>query len=143
MKIFTIGFAKKNAEKFFGLLLDNKVKKVVDIRLNNKSQLAGFTKEDDLKFFLKNIGDIGYEHCTALVPTKEIFDGFRDKRISWEEFTEEYKNVLQKRNAMEQLDLESLDHACLLCSEDLPEYCHRRLAAEEIQKITGCEVVHL
>src|SRR5690554_4231938 len=129
MKIFTIGFAKKNAEKFFGLLLDNKVKKVVDIRLNNKSQLAGFTKEDDLRFFLKKIGDIGYEHCTALVPTKELFDGFRDKRISWDQFTEEYKNVLQKRNAMEQLDLEGLDHACLLCSEDLPEYCHRRLAA--------------
>ncbi|MGI6698269.1 MAG: DUF488 domain-containing protein [Clostridiales bacterium] len=143
MKIFTIGFAKKNAEKFFGLLLDNKVRKVADIRLNNKSQLAGFSKEDDLRFFLKNIGNIGYEHCTALVPTKELFDGFRDKRLGWEEFSEEYKKLLQKRNAMEQLDLESLDHACLLCSEDLPEHCHRRLAAEEIQKITGCEIIHL
>lgn len=107
--------------------MDNKVRKVADIRLNNKSQLAGFSKEDDLRFFLKNIGNIGYEHCTALVPTKELFDGFRDKRLGWEEFSEEYKKLLQKRNAMEQLDLESLDHACLLCSEDLPEHCHRIL----------------
>jgi uncharacterized protein (DUF488 family) len=143
MKIFTIGFAKKNAEKFFRLLLDNGVRKVMDIRLNNKSQLAGFTKEDDLKFFLKKIGDIGYEHCMALFPTKEIFNGFRDKRLSWEEFSEEFKKILEERNAIKQLDLANLDHACLLCSEDLPKFCHRRLVAEEIQKITGCEIIHL
>ncbi len=143
MKVFTIGFAGKNAEKFFGLLLDNNVRKIMDIRLNNKSQLAGFTKESDLKYFLKKIGNIGYEYNAGLAPTKELFDDYRSKKIDWGEFEAKFRRVLEERNAIKQLDPKNLDRVCLLCSEDLPEHCHRRLVAEEIGKITGCEIIHL
>jgi uncharacterized protein (DUF488 family) len=143
MKVYTIGFAKKSAEKFFELLIKNNVKKVVDIRLNNTSQLAGFSKGSDLEYFLKKIGNIEYEHNTSLAPTKELFDDYKANLITWGEFEVLFRRVLEERNAIKQLDLEKLDHACFLCSEDLPVRCHRRLVAEEISNITDCEIIHL
>lgn len=143
MKVFTIGVAKKDAEKFFQLLNDNKVRKVFDIRLNNKSQLAGFTKENDLRYFLKILGNINYEHYTPLAPTKELMNDFKANKISWEEYKNIYIRLLEERNALKELDLESLDHACFLCSEDSPNHCHRRLVVEEIKKIVACEIIHL
>ena len=143
MKIFTIGFAKKNAEKFFELLINNNVNKILDIRLNNKSQLAGFSKGSDLNYFLKKIGNIEYEYNTDLAPTKKLFDDFKANLINWEEYEVMFKRVLEERNAIKQLDLGKLDHVCFLCSEDLPIHCHRRLVVEEIKNIIDCEIIHL
>ena len=143
MKIFTIGFSKKSAEKFFGLLISNSVNKVLDIRLNNKSQLAGFAKGRDLEYFLKKIGNIEYEYVPGLAPTKRLFDDYRSKKIEWDEFEFMFKKVLEERNAVKRLDLQNLDGVCFLCSEDLPAHCHRSIVPEEIRKTIGCEIMHL
>ena len=143
MKVFTIGFAKKSAEKFFELLINNSVSKVLDIRLNNTSQLAGFSKGSDLKYFLKKIGNIEYAHNTDLAPTKKLFDDYKSNLIDWGEFEVMFRGVLKERNAIEQLDLDNLDHTCFLCSEDSPAYCHRRLVVEEIKNTIDCEIIHL
>jgi len=97
MKLFSIGFTKKNAEEFFKILKANKIKKVIDIRLNNTSQLAGFTKGDDLQYFLKEICDIAYEHDVSLAPTKEILDSYKKKSINWQQYEEKILTLLNSR----------------------------------------------
>lgn len=144
IKLFTIGFAGKSAEKFFNLLIDNKVKKVLDIRLNNVSQLAGFAKGADLKYFLKKIGNIDYEHELDYAPSKEIFTKYRDKEITWNELEKGYLKLLTERNILKNLDYKNYNNTCLLCSEDLPTYCHRRILAEYLKKNNKeIEIVHL
>ena len=143
MKIYTIGFTKKSAETFFGLLKSNNVKKVLDIRLNNNSQLAGFAKGRDLKYFLELVDGIEYEHDLSYAPTKELLDGYKKKSITWVEYVDEYKRILSNRNLLNTEKFEAMNDVCLLCSEDLPENCHRRLLAEEVQKLVDCEVIHL
>ncbi len=143
MKVFTIGFTKKNAEEFFELLINNNVNKVLDIRLNNTSQLAGFAKGNDLKYFLKTIGNIEYEHNTRLAPTKKLMNDYKSNLIDWEEFEVIFREILKERDAIKQLDPEKLDHACFLCSEASPAHCHRILITEEIRNITDCEIIHL
>ena len=129
IKLFTIGFTEKSAEVFFNLLTSAGVKKILDVRLNNVSQLAGFAKGRDLKFFAKKIADAGYEHNKNLAPTKELLKKYRDKNISWQGYETEYIDILNKRNILEELNLEELDGICLLCSEHKPDMCHRRLLA--------------
>ena len=73
MRLFTIGFTKKSAEGFFTNLSKAGVKRVIDIRLNNMSQLAGFTKRDDLRYFLRTICNIDYIHLPELAPNKGDF----------------------------------------------------------------------
>ena len=75
--LYTIGFTKKNARKFFGLLKQAGVKKLVDIRINNSSQLAGFAKGGDLEFFMKEICNADYVHLTDLAPTKELLKDYQ------------------------------------------------------------------
>lgn len=136
MRIYTIGFTKKTAEVFFRLLRDNNVKSLFDIRLNNVSQLAGFAKGKDLEFFLKEILNIEYIHNIKLSPTKEILDDYKNARISWEQYEERFKDLLETRNIREFIKksyLERLDGMCFLCSEDTSDKCHRRLVAEFIQ----------
>ena len=98
MKLFTIGFTKKSAEDFFTALQDNGVEKLIDIRLNSNSQLAGFAKDQDLKYFLPTINGIPYVYQQKLTPTKEIMTGFRDKKITWSEFEEIYNRLLETRS---------------------------------------------
>jgi len=133
MQLFTIGFTKKTAKEFFSLLNENGVKKIVDTRINNTSQLAGFAKGKDLAYFSKVILDIPYEHIIDFAPTQDLLKRYRNKKISWGEYENEYLKLLDNRKIFEQLEAESLDGACLLCSEHLPDYCHRRLLAEAIQ----------
>jgi uncharacterized protein (DUF488 family) len=128
--LFTIGFAGKSAGEFFETLKEAGVRCLVDIRLNNVSQLAGFTKKRDLEYFLRAIADINYVHETGLAPTKEILDDYKKKRIDWNEYEGRYKILLEERQPAKRLMLEDFDHACLLCSEPTAEHCHRRLAAE-------------
>jgi uncharacterized protein (DUF488 family) len=136
MKIYTIGFTKKSAQDFFELLKDNKIKKLVDVRLNNSSQLAGFAKGNDLKFFLKEICKIEYEHDTSLAPTKELLDNYKNKKITWQQYEEYFRELLNKRNVIETLNSKTkcdYDGICLLCSELSAKNCHRRLVAEHIK----------
>ncbi|CQR73277.1 hypothetical protein SOV_50590 [Sporomusa ovata DSM 2662] len=137
MKLFTIGFTKKTARQFFTLLRENNIKKVVDIRLNNVSQLAGFTKGEDLKFFLNQFCNIEYIHDIELAPTKKILDDYKNKIITWEEYELLFNDLLDQRNIKDRLYKilsNDFDHICLLCSEATNDKCHRRLVAEYILK---------
>lgn len=128
--LYTIGFTKKNAQKFFELLKNAGVRKLVDIRINNASQLAGFAKGTDLKFFMKAICNAEYEHITDLAPTKELLKDYQDKVIDWNGYTVIFKKILQDRHIAERFNVENFDNCCFLCTEDTPEQCHRRLVAE-------------
>ena len=144
MKFFTIGFTKKSAEIFFSKLGNAGVKRVVDIRLNNVSQLAGFAKRDDLKFFLKEICNIEYIHKPDLAPTKEILDAYKKNKGDWSTYVDQFTKLLESRKPEEMLLSEIKDGDCFLCSEDRPEKCHRRLVAEYFQEKWGnIEIMHL
>lgn len=129
-KLYTIGSSGKNAETFFNLLKDNNILSLIDVRLNNTSQLAGFTKKDDLKFFLDKICNIKYVHLPILAPTDSILKDYKDKKITWEDYEVKYMDVIKKRDIEKELFNIDLNNSCLLCSEKTPTNCHRRLAAE-------------
>ncbi len=142
--VFTIGFAKKSAREFFEILRRAGVRKVVDIRLNNTSQLAGFTKKDDLAYFLEAIGGLGYEHRPELAPTEEIMDGYKKRGLSWAEYEERFAKLMAGRRVEDLIAASELDRACLLCSEPKPDKCHRRLVAEYLRDKWGdVEIRHL
>jgi uncharacterized protein (DUF488 family) len=144
IKLFTIGFTGKSAENFFNLLRNNDVKKIVDTRINNVSQLAGFAKAPDLKFFANAIGKMSYDHNIDFAPTKELLSGYRNKKISWQEYEIEYLNLLDMRNVAKKTNIDLLHENCLLCSEHTPEKCHRRLLAEYLKHVRNdIEIIHL
>ena len=144
MKIFTIGFAKKSAKQFFTRLMQPGLVRVVDIRLHNVSQLAGFTKKDDLRFFLRAICDIDYVHMPQLAPTQEIFDEYKKKGGDWATYERRFQALLAERRIDGSLDRTLMDGACLLCVEPTPDHCHRRLIAEYLrEKWEDVEVLHL
>lgn len=145
MEIYTIGFAKKSAEVFFGALRKANIKRLIDIRLNNTSQLSGFTKREDLKFFLKELCDAEYIHEPLLAPTQEILDSFKKKKISWQEYEQFFLQLMTERKIEEKID-QNLFNAptVLLCSESKAEHCHRRLVLEYLQNKWGLfRIVHL
>ena len=138
MEIYTIGFAKKSAEAFFGALRKAGIKRLVDIRLNNTSQLAGFTKRDDLKFFLKELCNSEYIHEPLLAPTPEILNSYKKKKISWQEYEKRFLDLMAERKIEEKIDLNLFNGpTVLLCSEAKPEHCHRRLVLEYLQNKWG------
>ena len=135
MEIYTIGFTQKSARDFFGTLKAAGIRRLIDVRLNNSSQLAGFTKKDDLIFFLDRICGAEYLHEPQLAPTAEILDGIKKKQISWDEYEQQFKALLKQRRIAKTLDAQLFNvPAVLLCSEPTPEHCHRRLVAEYLQK---------
>jgi uncharacterized protein (DUF488 family) len=134
MKIFTIGFTNKKAQDFFGKLRSASVKRVVDVRLNNISQLAGFSKKDDLKYFLREIGGIDYVHVPELAPTKELLDAYKKFKGDWSVYEKEFLELMERRRIEATLAKDLIDDGCLLCSEDKPHHCHRRLVAEYLQR---------
>ena len=143
--LYTIGFTKKSAEQFFNLLKDNNVKQLVDVRISNSSQLAGFAKGKDLEFFVKEICHIPYRHITDFAPSKELLDRWHKQEVTWEEYEKIYIRLLKERNVLRDYGVKSFDGACFLCSEDTPEQCHRRLLAEYLQKHSKekVQIVHL
>ena len=144
MKLYTIGFTKKSAEAFFTKLQNAGVKRLVDIRLNNMSQLAGFTKRDDLRYFVKAICGIDYLHLPEFAPTQEIMDEFKKNNGDWKVFENSFNNLLSERHIEKQVKKELLEGACLLCSEDKPTHCHRRLVAEYLKAKWGnVQVEHI
>ncbi len=145
MKIFTIGFTKKSAEVFFTRLRTAGVRRLIDVRLNNISQLAGFTKKDDLRFFTKEICKIEYVHIPELAPTSEILDPYKKaKNGDWELYERQFVDLMQRRHIESSLSREILDGGCLLCSEEKPHHCHRRLVAEYLREHWGdIEIEHI
>ncbi len=144
MKLYTIGFTKKLANEFFNILISNNVKRLIDVRLNNKSQLSGFTKSEDLQYFLKKIGQIDYIYMSEFAPTDELLDGYRKKQIGWDEYEKQYCSLLAQRDVLKNKNVSIFDNACLLCSEPTARQCHRRLAAEYIARSNKeIKIIHL
>ena len=144
VKLFTIGFAGKSAEDFFVNLRRAGVKRLIDIRLNNVSQLAGFTKKRDLEYLLQAIANIKYKHEVSLAPTKEILDAYKKKNIDWKEYERRFLELMEVRAPNRRLCPDDFDYACLLCSEAKAEKCHRRLVAEYLKsKWNDVKIHHL
>lgn len=146
MDIYTIGFTQKSAKQFFELIKKNNIQLLLDIRLNNKSQLAGFTKENDLNYFLSEICKCEYKHCPEYAPTKEILDSYKKHLITWDEYVELYNELIKKRGDYKSFanSFNSYKHICLLCSEPTAEQCHRRLIADLIkQENPQIEITHI
>jgi uncharacterized protein (DUF488 family) len=145
--IFTIGFTQKSAEVFFNLLTQNKVDLLIDIRLNNTSQLAGFAKFPDIQFFLNNIGSINYIHDTVFSPIEDLLKDYKSKKVSWNEYENIFEDIMLKREIntyiQEQYTKYSNQNICLLCSEATAKQCHRRLVAEHFKDVLKTDIVHL
>ena len=141
MNIYTIGFTKKSASRFFSLLRESGVKRIVDVRLNNASQLAGFAKKDDLSFFLDQIGGIGYEHIPELAPEKEMLANYRKNHKDWTLYEKQFLDLMYTRKIEDKIPKDVIAEGCLLCSEDKPHHCHRRLVAEYLSEHWGEVVV--
>ena len=143
MKIFTIGFTQTTAENFFGRIKASGATKIADVRLNNVSQLAGFAKRDDLRYFAREICGVDYEHIPSLAPTKVMLDDLKKRKGEWRKYEQDFVNLMSQRR-IEDIPKESLDGACLLCSEDKPHQCHRRLVVEYLRdRWGGLDIVHL
>lgn len=144
MKLFTIGFTKKSAEAFFAKLKRSGAKRVVDVRLNNVSQLAGFAKRNDLQFFLREICHMDYVHVPELTPTQEILDDYKKNKGDWGVYEQKFLELMRKREIEKKIDPAVIADGCLLCSEDKPHHCHRRLVAEYLKSHWGdVEVSHI
>jgi uncharacterized protein (DUF488 family) len=142
--VYTIGFTKKTAAEFFGLLSESGAKRVVDVRLNNVSQLAGFSKRGDLKYFLKEICEIDYIHLPILAPTQDILDAYKRHKGDWNVYEPAFLDLMKKREIEKQIDPAIIKRGCLLCSEDKPHHCHRRLVAEYLRQHWGnLDIRHL
>jgi len=143
-RLLTIGFTKKTAEQFFESLKKNGVKKLVDIRINNKSQLAGFAKGVDLKYFVKEINSIPYVYITDFAPTKELLSDYQNKKIDWIGYQKIFRQIIENRQIDKKYNIKDFDNACFLCSEELPDKCHRRLIVEYFkEKNEDIQIVHI
>jgi len=144
IQLFTIGFTQKSAEKFFETLIKSGVKTLIDTRLNNVSQLAGFAKKNDLQYFLKQIGGIDYVHILDLAPTKDILDEYKKNKGDWGVYEKKFLNLISERAIEKKVTPELINHGCLLCSEAKPHNCHRRLVAEYLsKKLESVNICHL
>lgn len=142
--LFTIGFTKKTARGFFTSLINHSVETIVDTRLNNAGQLAGFSKKADLEYFTNTIMGKTYTHWINSAPTDELLAAFKKKQISWEIYSAEYQSLLRSRKIAENLDPKKLHMSCLLCSEDSPKHCHRRVLAEYLNNhFLNMKIIHL
>lgn len=150
MNLFNIGFTKKSAKQFFELINKNKIKLLIDIRLYNKSQLAAFTKSEDLEYFLDKICSCKYQHCVEFAPTEEILNDYKNKKISWSDYKKQYANLIEERNRNSKCIDEfherytEFENVVLLCSEPTSNQCHRGVLSEIINKSDdGVKIINL
>lgn len=142
--LFTIGFTKKSAETFFTKLQQAGVKRLIDVRLNNNSQLAGFSKREDLAYFLRSIAGIQYVHLLDLAPTAELLGRYKKLDKDWPAYERDFLKLMADRQIESTIPPNLLDAGCLLCSEDKPHHCHRRLVAEYLREKWGnLDIRHL
>jgi uncharacterized protein (DUF488 family) len=145
VEIFTIGFTQSTAEDFFGRLKQVGVKRLLDVRLNNTSQLAGFAKARDLPYFLEQLIAANYEHEPLLAPTAEILDAYKKHKGSWVDYVRDFEALLAERRIESALDPADFETpTALLCSEASAEHCHRRLVCEYLARHwQDVEAIHL
>lgn len=144
MNISTIGFTGKTAEYFFSKLKDSGAKKLIDIRINRTSQLAGFAKEQDLGYLLANLSNLEYLINSDLAPTKELLTRYRREEIGWDTYSKEYISLIESRDIIEFLGQDYFSESVLMCSESTPEFCHRRLLTDLLSKqFSNLEINHL
>ena len=145
MEIYTIGFTQKTAEEFFGILKRAGIRRLLDVRLNNSSQLAAFTKRDDLRYFLREICAAEYEHEPLLAPTEEMLTNYKKGKGKWAAYERKFLALMAERQVEEHLDRQSFETpTVLLCSEPTAEQCHRRLVAEYLSEKWGeVKIIHL
>jgi uncharacterized protein (DUF488 family) len=143
--VSTIGFTKSSANNFFERLLKAGVKKIVDVRLHNTSQLSGFAKADDLRYFLVKLGNIEYVHEPLLAPTDEMLSAYKKRKGSWDTYQSDFTNLMARRQIESKFTPGQFDGTCLLCSEAKPHHCHRRLICEYLNEKwrNALEVHHL
>lgn len=134
VQVATIGFTQTSAAAFFERLLAAGVRKVVDVRLHNTSQLSGFAKSDDLSFFLRRIGGIEYTHQPLLAPTDDMLKAFKRDKGDWTVYQSRFLALLRERRVESRFKPEMFDGTCLLCSEAKPHYCHRRLVCDYLNE---------
>jgi uncharacterized protein (DUF488 family) len=143
VEVYSIGFTKKTAEQFFGILGKVGIRRLLDVRLKNASQLAGFTKREDLEYFLREICAAEYMHEPQLAPTKEILDEYKKHKGSWEEYERRFLALMAIRKVEEKLDTGIFAvPTVLLCSEPTPDHCHRRLVLEYLQQKWSNLTIH-
>lgn len=135
MDVYSIGFTHKTARGFFDTLKANRIERLLDVRLSNTSQLAGFTKQSDLEYFLKEICGAEYVHEPLLAPSEDLFRAYRKEHGSWDALASGYLKLLKARRVESVLKPADFKRrTVLLCSEATPDQCHRRLALEYLQK---------
>ncbi|MDP6453337.1 MAG: DUF488 domain-containing protein [SAR202 cluster bacterium] len=145
MKIYTIGFTTKKAGEFFEPLKVTEARFLLDIRVHNNSQLAGFTKKGNIEYFTEQLTHLEYRELPLLAPAEELFKEYR-RGMEWSEYEARYLTLLDERKASIEIDREMFGAGVvLLCSEPTPENCHRRLAAEYLKtnSLPGAEIVHI
>lgn len=145
MYIYTMGFTQKRAEQFFEVIKKNDIEILIDVRLNNQSQLLGFTKGKDLVYFLSEICGCKYDHNILFAPTKDILQKYKKNEILWEEYEKQYNNLIEKRKIENIFKSKYSQYSkiLLLCSEPTPEHCHRRLLAEYLKEKLGYNIFHI
>lgn len=130
IKLFTMGYAGKNAREFFTILKQARIRKLIDVRLYNTSQLAGFTKRGDIEYLLQAIVGAEYSHIPIMAPTKQLLNDYKKGRINWQQYEKQFKSIITQRQIEKHLMLQDMDMSCFLCSEAKADNCHRRLVAE-------------
>lgn len=145
MEIYTIGFTQTTAERFFGRLADAHIQRLVDVRLNNTSQLAGFAKAADLPYFLRELIGASYEHQPMLAPTQSMLDAYKKRKGDWAAYEREFLSLMAQRRVEEKLDPADFERpVALLCSEATAGHCHRRLVVEFLAaRWSDVQAVHL
>lgn len=145
MEIYTIGFTQTTAERFFGRLADARIRRLIDVRLNNTSQLSGFAKAADLPYFLRELVGASYEHQPLLAPTQPMLDTYKKQKGEWPAYERDFLNLLAQRGVDRQLNPADFEQrVALLCSEATAERCHRRLVVEFLAASWGnVHAVHL
>ena len=145
MEVFTIGFTQTTAADFFGKLRRYGIRRLVDVRLNNVSQLAAFAKRDDLAYFLKELCGAEYLHEIRLAPTQEMLDAYKKQKGSWDVYAALFRDLIKERRIETELNPDLFDiPTALLCSEPTADHCHRRLVVEYLQgKWSDVKPVHL
>jgi uncharacterized protein (DUF488 family) len=144
MKIFTIGFTHTSAESFFTRVRTSGARRVIDVRLHNVSQLSGFAKRDDLRYFLGALSGVSYVHRLELAPTDEMLGAYKKKGGDWATYERAFRDLLRAREIERTLTHADVEDACLLCSEHQAHHCHRRIVAEYLRDAWGrVEIVHL
>ena len=144
MEVYSIGFGKHSAAAFFGALKAVSIQQLVDVRLNNVSQLAGFAKSGDLPYFLREICGASYEHEPRLAPSAELLDAYRAKEITWDEYEPRFFDLMRERDVPAVIERAPYEtKTVLLCSEATPDKCHRRLVAGLMARAWGATIEHL